>query len=293
MDRLSFETTGTLSIDYVRTKVMPTITARNIGEAYTESTLQFEPMNEEVCLLGTYSDTPKELAEATNNLVNVRAEFTKQATKSMAFKFNDMFINGTPVSAPKEMVGIRYRLANDLAAAQSLNGSNLDISPDATSLAANSKIFESAMWEAMYAVEDHKADVILCGSAAYLAARRAFVNSGLLATTKDQLGRTWETFGDGGPILMDIGTKSDQTTQILTGVENADGITLTGGACATYYFLKFGEGFLKGFQFKDITTDDKGLLESGVAYRTILDWAVGMYFANPRTMSKLYGIQVS
>lgn len=292
MDKLPWETTGTLSIDYVRTKTMPTITARNIGEAFTESTIQMEPMNEEVCLLGTYSDVPKELAEAKNNLVNVRSEFTKQATRALKSKFNDMFINSDPTNDPKDMVGIHYRLTNDLASAQRIDGSSVDISSDAT-LSTTGKLFETKLYEAMYACEEHSCDLIVTGSGGYLALRRALANSGMLATSKDAYGRSFPTFGEGGPIIWDIGTKADQSTQIIGAVENANGETLTGSVCTTYYCLKFGEGFLKGFQMKDITVDDKGLLESGVAYRTIIDWAVGVYFANPRSMSKLYGVTVT
>ena len=130
MDKLPWESTGTLSVEYLRTKTLPTITARNIGEAMTDSKGVLEPMEEQVCILSAKIDIPKEYVEAKNTVQDIRAVQTKMFATSMAFKFQDMFINGNPVTNDKEMVGIRHRLINDLDSAQSVDGGALDISPD-------------------------------------------------------------------------------------------------------------------------------------------------------------------
>jgi len=130
MDKLPWETTGTLSVEYLRTKTLPTITARKVGADMTASKGVLEPMEEQVCILSANIDIPKEYVEAKNSVQDIRAVQTKMFTQAMAYKFNDMFINGNPVTSSDEMVGIRHRLINDIASGQSVNGGALDISSD-------------------------------------------------------------------------------------------------------------------------------------------------------------------
>jgi HK97 family phage major capsid protein len=235
MDKLSFETTGTLSVEFVRTKTLPTITARNIGEGMTESKGVLEPMSETVSVLSAYIDVPREYVAANNTLGNIRAEQTKMFSKALAFKFNDMFINGTPASNPKEMTGIWYRLVNDFAAAQSINGGAIDVSPDSATLSTDSGKLIDFLNELNYAVDGHQADMFLCNKTLYLRILAAIRLAGLWAETKDNFGRTMPTF-NGIPII-DIGTAGDQSTSIITDTELATGAALTGGGATSIYAI--------------------------------------------------------
>jgi hypothetical protein len=291
MDKLPIETAGTLSVEFVRTKTLPTITARNIGEGMTESKGVLEPMSETVSVLSAYIDVPREYVAAKNTLGNVRAEQTKMFSKALAYKFNDMFINGTPASNPKEMTGIWYRLINDFAAAQSINGGAIDVSPDSATLSADSGKLIDFMNELNYAVDGHQADMFLMNKTLYLRVLAAIRIAGLWAETKDAFGRQMPTF-NGIPII-DIGNKGDQTTSIILDTEVAGGTAVTGGTVTSMYAVKMGEGYVKGFQEEPVDVVDVGLLESGIAFRTHINWAVGLYIPNPRSVARVYNIQAA
>lgn len=293
LETLSFETPGTLNIEMLRTKTLPTITAREIGESYTESKGDTENLQERVAFLGGYIDIPKEYIKAKNQVVNQRALQTEMFVTSMAYKFNDMFINGNPLTNDKEMVGLHYRFNNDLASAQSLDAGGIDISSDSGSLSAAQATLIDKIEELIHSVDGHKCDVLLTNSTLYLRLLSALRAKGYYASTKDTFGRSLATFGDGGAKIVDIGVKKDQSTLIMPNTELANGTATTGATFTSIYALKIGDPYLKGWQFDNIDTNDMGLLENGVSYRTIIDWGVGMYFYNPRSVARLYNIQAA
>jgi len=293
LETLSFETPGTLNIEMLRTKTLPTITAREIGESYTESKGLTENLQERVAFLGGYIDIPKEYIKAKNQVVNQRALQTEMFVTSMAYKFNDMFINGNPTSNDKEMVGLHYRFINDLDAAQSIDAGGPDVSADGGTLAADQATLVDGIEELIHTVDGHKCDVLLTNSTLYLRLLSALRALGYYASTKDTFGRSLATFGEGGPKIVDIGVKKDQSTLIMPNTELANGTATTGATFTSIYALKLGEPYLKGWQFDNIDTVDMGLLENGVSYRTMIDWGVGMYFYNPRSVARLYNIQAA
>lgn len=291
MEKLPIESTGTLSVEFVRTKTLPTITARNIGESMTESKGILEPMSEQVSVLSAYIDVAREYVKATNTMGNIRAEQTKMFSKALAYKFNDMFINGNPASTPKEMTGLWYRLVNDFAAAQSVSAGSIDVSPDSATLTAASGILMDKLNELVYAVDGHTADMILVNKTLYLRILAGIRIAGLWATTKDAFGRELPTF-NGIPII-DIGNAGDQTTAIITDTELAAGTAVTGSTFTSAYALRMGDGYVKGFQEEPVDVVDVGLLESGIAYRTHINWPIGIYIPNPRAVARLYAIQAA
>ncbi len=288
MDLLSFENAGTLSVKLMRMKTLPTITPRNIGETYTESKGITEPLEETVCLLGAYIDIPKELLEDKSSLVDQRALQTKMFTRSLAYKFNDMFINGDPTTNPKEMAGLWYRLTNDISG-QAIDAAGIDVSPDSSTLSASQSKLIRGIDELIHACDAHNCDALFMNSAMYLALMATIREKGLWACTKDSFGLDVPQFGPGGPRIYDIGYKADMTSLIIGNVEDGDG-ALTGGSATSIYAVKFGDEYLNGWQFKDIDVTDIGLLENGVSFRTIIDWGVGLYFYNPRSIARLYDI---
>jgi hypothetical protein len=51
--------------------------------------------------------------------------------------------------------------------------------------------------------------------------------------------------------------------------------------------------YLGGWQFEPLQARDLGLMENGVIYRTIVDWAGGLFSANTRSMARLYDIKMA
>jgi len=291
MDAMTFETSSTLAVKLMRTKTMPSVVTRNIGEAYTESKAVLESVEESVALLGGYIDIPKELLKDKSTLIDQRAMQTKQFVRSMAYKWNDMFINGDPSSDPKGIAGLAYRVANDVTSQYVVAAAStgLDVSADASTLSTQQGQLMDKIDELIHMCDGHQADYLLMNDTMYMRLVSALRGAGMWATTKDLFGVDVATWGPGGPKIVDVGYKADQSTRIITNTETFAGL-LTGGGQTSIYAVKFGDEYLKCFQFQPLEVTDVGLLESGVSVRTIIDWGVGLYFANPRSFARLYGL---
>jgi len=290
MDRLTFESANKLAIEIIRTKTLPTVSWRKIGGTFSESKATFEPIQERVFMAGGYIDVDKALVKA-DSIINQRAVQSDAFVTSLAYEFNDKLINGNPESNVDAPTGLWYRLVKDFDAAQTILGGGLDISPDATGLSANFDIYLDRIAELVHAVDGHKADLLVMNSTLYLRTVSALRQKGLFATTQDSYGRTVATWGPGGPEIIDLGVKADQATNIIGNVELVDGSALTGNYATSVYAAKLGmDKYLCGFQEYDMDVADIGLLESGVAFRTVVDWPMGIYMVNPRSVARLVGI---
>ena len=292
MDRLSFEDAGALSIEVIRTKTLPSVGWRKIGAAYSEGIGVTEPMSERVHFLGASVDVDKAYVEAKNTIINHRANQTEMITKSIALGFNDAFINGDPEANEDILVGLWYRLQKlgQFPSSQNINLNGLDISPDASGLSANFDAFLDALQTLIHACDMHKADVLMCNDTLYLRLLSALRQKGLFATTQDSFGRKIVTYGEGGPEIWDVGYKADQTTRIIGNAELNDGSALSGGGATSIYAIKWGEPYVAGFQEYALDVKDLGLLNDGVTYRTVVDWAPGIYIVHPRAVARLSGI---
>jgi hypothetical protein len=291
MDTLRWETVNSLSLTVLRTKTLPDLTWRKIGETWVESKGVVEPIQERVFNLGGYIDVDKVLLKA-DTIVNQRALQTDMFTTAFAYAFNDSFINGQPSRDEDEVIGLFYRIRNFLGgtSGQEKNLNGLDISPDSGSLSASFETYMDGVQELIHMCEGHQADVLMMNSTLYLRTLSALRQKGLFATDQDNYGRTVATWGPGGPKIIDLGYKADGSTKIITDVELSNGSALTGGGATSVYAARLGEKYLMGIQLYPLDVQDVGLLENGVAYRTVVDWPVGIYMVNPRSVARLSGI---
>lgn len=290
LDMLSFSVTGELDVKFMRAKSMPQPAFRKIGAAYSSTKGDLEPVEDRIYLLGGNIDVDKAL-ERARSVVNTRAFHEQLQLKAIARTFNDYFINGDPTSDVDGVTGLWYRLQNDLPSGQQINAA-LDISPDTAVANWESKLID-AIEELMDNCVEGQADTLLMDRYTKLRLEAAFRKSNLLATTTDQLGRKFNTYGSGGPAIVSMGYKRDETstsagTKIIGHVEN--GLALTGGAQTSIYAAKFGKEFLGGAEEYNMDVVDKGELDDGVTYRTVVDWPMGIYILNPRSVARLYGI---
>lgn len=287
-DQMSFENVDSLAVTVIRTKKLPTVAFRKIGNSFSESKGEFEPISENLFQMGGYIDVDKVLVKSKTT-VDQRAKQTDMFLTSISYMFNDYFINGDPTVDVDGFTGLYYRIWK-YHAAQEVNAGGLDISPDATGLTANQITLIDYMQKLFHKCDGHKADVAYCNDTLLLRLCSALRASGYLDTTQDNYGRWVETYGPNGPKLYDIGPKADQTTSIIGDVENTGGEPLTSGTATSCYAVKYGENFLQGMQLYSPDTVDIGLLETGVAYRTVVDWPVGLLITNPRSIARLSGV---
>jgi hypothetical protein len=291
LDMLKFKTSSQLTQEMLRFNSLPTVPWRKVSETFTQLKVNPEPIKERLYFMGGMIDVPYEYVKA-DSMVDNRAIQSEAIMKGAAFAFNDAFFNNTPTTDEDAIVGLWYRLRNDLGAAQSIDGGGLDISPDT---ALSTSVWTNRLFDlidnVMDQVDGNPSDkVLFMGRTLYRRFQSACRQSNLLDTTTDQLGRIFTTFGKGGPKIVDVGYKADQSTTILGDTETADGAALTGGATSSLYCVRFGEPYLAGWCQEMPTAEDVGLIEARTHYRTVVRFSPGLYFSSPRSFARVYNI---
>lgn len=288
LEKMQFPTINSLKAKGLRIKTLPTLQNRKLNAPYTHSAGNIEPLEENAYLFGGRVDFDHRLTGKPDLIQDPAAWNVKMYSKSLAYGFNNDIINNTPSANTDSIVGLRYRILNDFSG-QIVDGNAVDVSPDATTLSANFNTLYDAVASAMYKCEDHTCDLILTSDTVKLRIESGLRQLGLFTTTKDSFGRTIATWGEGGPMIVDMGYKADQTTKIFADDEGATGVPTGSAGKSSMMFVKLGQDYLTGFQ-------DNGGLQSfewqtGVLKHVELDWAAGIFITNPRSVSWLYNIQ--
>ncbi|RME37941.1 MAG: hypothetical protein D6794_06150 [Deltaproteobacteria bacterium] len=292
MDALPFENSDTLDIQILRTKSLPSIGTRRINQSFSASKGATDSITERIVNLGGMIDVDKVLVRA-GSVVDQRALQTQLFVKAMALKFNDLFINGNPTTNYDSLTGLRYRLINDLPSTQTVTAGGIDVSPDSSTLSADQVTLIDKIHELLDVCAMKTADFLVMNREMKLRLEAALRGTGLLDTTQDNYGRRFETFGSGGPKILDIGSTDplDYTQRIIGNTETNDGSATTGGTATSIYAVKVGGGeYVNGFQLYEMDVNDLGLLTDGVTYRTVIDWPMGIYMVNPFSVARLVGV---
>jgi len=292
LDMLTFKTSDLLSQKFLRFNSLPTVPWRKIGESFSQLKINPDPVEERLYFMGAKIDIPYEYVKAVS-IVNNRAIQEEAIIKGAAYGFNTAFFVNTPGDDEDAIVGLWYRLINDFAAAQSVNGGGLDISPNTSTTTWITQLFD-LVEDLMSQVDGNPSDkVLFMNKTVYMRFQSACRNSDLLATTKDQLGRQFLTYGEGGPKIINFGYKVDQTTKIILDEETAAGTALTGATFSSMFCVRFGEPYLAGWCQEMPNAADVGLTEDQVNYRTVVRFSPGLYVISPRAIARLYNLQAA
>ncbi len=294
MEVVPWETIGTLSTAVVKYQDLPSVGFRKLNAGYAESTGHFEQKTEVISLLGGMIDTDKAIARAKNTIADARAVQQQMMVRALAYKFNDKFINGSPVVDPEEFKGISVRV--DDIVAEGYTGQFIDCggtygaARDAGILydTANRNNFLDKLFTLVYSIDGHKPDVLLMNKKCLLAVSSLLRQERLLNQAQDMFGRFIDVFA--GVRMVDIGTKADQVTEIITNTEDPQDI-YTSDVSTSIYAVKFGIGeHVWGIQEYPMEVVDKGLLEAMPVYRTEIDWPLGLAHVNPRSIARLCNV---
>ena len=288
MEALTWKQKKALQVTYLRVNEVPNVPWRKVGEDFTQVKVEPERVTERPYFIGAKSDIAKEYVVA-DAIVNQRKLQDQAITTGIAYGFNYAFFKGDPTSDEDSLVGLWYRLVNDLPSGQTVEAGGLDVSPDTTETDPGKKLLRKI--DELLSLFDDLSNVKLFMNRQMKLALDFYIkDSGFQSTTKDKVGKVYTAYGEGGPVLIDAGYKYDLTTQIIGNVEADDGNTLTGGDATTIYAVKFGEPYLAGFYEFPLTARDVGLLEDNVNFRTVIDWSPGIYMVNPRSVARLVGV---
>jgi hypothetical protein len=286
MDMLKFRTSGNLSEKILRFNTLNSPTWRKIGESFTQKKVNPEPIEERLFFMGGKIDVPYEYVKA-NSLIDLRQAQSEAELRSQAYGFNTAFFTNTPSTDEDALVGLWYRIKNDLGSAQYFDA-GLDISPDTAVTSWQHKMFDNVD-KLLDLVDGNPSEkVLFMGKTMYRRFQSAMRSSNLLATSTDQLGRIFLTYGQGGAKVMDAGYQYDQATAILGDAET--GITsLSGGAVSSMYCVRFGAPYIEGWCQEMPTAEDVGLTEDRVNYRTVVRFSPGLFMTSPRSAALAYG----
>jgi len=288
MEVLPWETIGQLATTVVKIKDLPSVGFRKVNEAYSEGIGHFSQKVENISLFGHDIDTDIAIARAKNTIADARAIQQVLTMKAVAFAFNDKFINGNPITDPEEFKGLSKRVDDVYTDGYTAQYVDLADTTDKGILrdSAARFAFLDKLNTLIYAIKGHNPDFLLMNQKMLLAARSLLLREKLLDTTTDMFNRKIDTYL--GARMIDIGVKSDQSTEIILNTE-----TLGGGTVETsIYAVKFGIGDMTwGIQQYPLEVRDLGEIDSKPVFRTRFDWNLGLATVDPRSIGRLYGIR--
>jgi len=294
MQLIPWETIGQLATTIVRVQDLPSVGFRKVNEGYAATIGHFEQKVENISLMGCYMDCDKAIARAKNTVADARAIMQVMALRGAAYKFNDKFINGDPVTDPEEFKGLSKRVDDVVTEGYTEQrialGGTVGATRDAGILNATgeSHNFLNKIDQLIYSIKGHNPDFLLMNKKMLLCLRAVLRKEKLLDNTRDMFDRIVDVYQ--GCRLVDIGVKADQTTEIILNTEDVDA-SYTSDLATSIYAVKFGIGeMLWGIQEYPLEVTDKGLLEATPVYRTELDWPLGLALADPRSIGRLYDI---
>lgn len=278
MDLLRWENTGSFSQKTTRWNTLPSTGFRKINGVYTASEGTYDQVWESVYAFGGKISWDRAFELVTDPVRDPVADQVEMKLKSLALTFNHNFINGDHATDADGFEGLKKRISL-MPSRQTVypKGAGSTSAPlDPTASAANARAFIGAFDKAMKYCNGDQCNAIFMNENSYLGFSEALryasaAGLGLLDVTKDSFERRIVTYR--GVPFIDVGLKSDQTTEIITDTET-DG---TGGSIATsYYFVSYDplEG-VSGIQLKDmdVLEDVSG---GPTAPAKVVDWFCGL-----------------
>ncbi len=269
---LPFEDIPGNALKYNREETLPGIGFRGVNEAYTEGTGIVNPVVESLIIAGGDLDVDKFIIDTQG--ADQRAVQEAMKIKALSLRITKSFIKGDHSSEPREFDGLQVRCAgNQLVSSGSTSGG------DVLSLAKLDELID-AVEEPMYLVMNKTMRRRLTTAA------RTYTVGGFITWQKDEFGRRVDVY-NGLPIL--IADKDNENSDILPLTESGAG----GGTaqCTSIYCLSVADGMLTGLQNGEIDVRDLGELQTKPAFRTRVEWYMGMAIYHPKAAGRLYGIK--
>ncbi len=289
----------------------------NWGTINSEPTVTLgtpKPYQEQAYIMRNAIDVDKVFVEDENNIIDPRGAQLAAYLKGVAYDFNDKFINNAHDGATghdnNSFVGLKARIDNGTMygvwSSAKIDAGGTDLSLGGLTATTANKFVEQ-ITQLMWTADSPNGDGLILYmnevmKRRFATALRAMGTSGGFSITQDQFGRSVEKFMNA--TIKDIGYKADQATQIIPGNglsgspavgETSAGAAST-GASAVYtsiYAVNFATDHLYGWQYEPVSAKDLGLLNNGVIYRTMIDWAGGLMNANFRSMARLYDVKIA
>ena len=258
------------------------------------------PYQEQAYILRNTIDVDKVYVEDENAISDPRAAQLAAYLKSATYDMNYKFIKNDHITGDSAaFVGLRYRLDNPSTfgtwSDAKIDAGGVDLSTSGLT-ASTANAFLEYLDQLIWSVDSPNGEGVILYMNEVMARRinralRIMGTSGGLEITKDQFDRTITKYK--GAVIQDIGYKADQATRIITTTETANGSADTGGTFTSIYAVNISDDHLFGWQYEPLSAKDLGLMNNGVIYRTLVDWAGGLMTANIRSIGRLYDVKLA
>lgn len=278
---------------------LPTINYRKINEATVVASGTIDQFNEQAYIVSNAIDIDIRLLKDKNQISDPFAVQTMGYFASLAYDFNDKFINNSPLTGDADApVGIRTRLdsATDYGTSSTnkIDGAGVVMTNSLT--AASSGQFFELMDQMLDEMGAPNGDNCLIITNRLLRRRmqrgvKIMGAGGGFDMTQDAFGRRVYTYRNAR--LVTLGVKGDQSTEIITNTEDTAGAD----GSSTYtsmYGVRLGEGQFRGWQMEPLAPQYIGQRsEEPTHARVFIDWAVGLLQEHKRAIARVYDIKVA
>ncbi len=302
---IPLKTEATLTMNGIRfVDNLPGVNTRAINGLPTITKGKPTPWQEQVYTYSNQFQIDKKLMNEKNLFADpIDVQFGAWS-KAFAYSFNNMFFNnahdgssGSDINAP---VGLRARLDNTtkwgVASEMKIDAGGIDLSGTITTTIANNLIEWLEQMLDYMGCPDGNGVVIYMNDQTKRRFNKALRIAGPGAgytTTKDAFGR--ELPGFRGARIQDVGRTADQSTRIITNTELSTG--LPGGASDDYtsvYAVRYGDDYFSGWQYDSLDLKHLGIdPTNGVLMNSMVDYSVGFWMQDTRSIARIYDIKVS
>lgn len=258
-----------------------------------------KPYQEQAYILRNAIDVDKVYVDDENAITDPRGIQLAAYLKSAAYDFNYKFIKNDHVTGDaNSFVGLRARIDNGntygVWSSAKIDAGGVNLSP-AGLTAATANSFLEYVAQLLWSVDSPNGEGVTLYMNEVMKRRlntalRAMGTSGGFEITTDQFDRQITKYM--GAVIKDIGYKSDQATRIITTTETTAGADGSSNY-TSIYAVNYGTEHFCGWQYEPISAHDLGLMNNGVIYRTVIDWAGGLMNQNIRSIGRLYDIKLS
>jgi len=290
----------------------------NIGEGFKSVKSVPEQVEATAYPFGMNIDVDRRNANDKAQVSDPRSTQLKANMVGYGAFVSNMVINGDPANpgtapsgaAAPPFKGVRWYLDNPtsdggakLDGSLKIDAGGVDLSTSPTTTVARSfmRILDNAIYR-MWRSVGGKGLVAYLPSEIMAALPDIMRAGGAFDTTKDQFGRTFTTYGNVKLVDAGLGNPTrnplDPNTSAarVIGWENASGVrndALTAGnRFSSIYIIQHGADAMYAISQEGTKTQDLGLLNDGVTYRTQVSDSLGLVFRTPWAVSRVYDIKV-
>ncbi len=280
-----------LQITDKRWQTLPGAGFRTVNGGYTESSGTVEDVMETLALLGGDVKIDKVADKVRPSIEKPIVTQMKMKAKAVAFAFNNAFINGDQGVDPDGFEGLKKRVSN-MPARMTIDLAVATDSYKVLADAAHEQGFLDALHQAIKYVDG--ANRIYCNENTWVKFGSVLRALGLAYDVATLYDKTWNTFA--GVPLVDVGLKSDKSTEIITSTEDPGD---AGNDSTSIYVARMDEtDGLAGIQLNGMPLDvydplNGAELSTGPQYLRRIDWAVGLRSPSQYCICRIKGFKMA